>query len=313
MTPRRQAGDRLRRVVAMAPYIQERGEVAIAELAEVFAVSEAEVEADLNALFLCGVPPYTPDRMINVSIVDGHVSISFAEFFSRPLRLTPAEGFTLLATGWALLAVPGVESAGPLASALEKLERTLGAGEVVDVDMGDVDHLDVLRRAADARRSVELDYYSFGRDEVTARLVDPYSLGSVRGNWYLAGHCHTREDDRLFRLDRIRAVRETDQAFERPEGGGELPEDAFAGSPDDVDVLLSLPPEAGWVAESYPVEGLETLKSGRIHLRLRVAARPWLERLLLQVGAKGRVLEPRDWRGIGADAARRVLDRYESP
>jgi len=36
----------------------------------------------------------------------------------------------------------------------------------------------------------------------------------------------------------------------------------------------------------------------------------WLERLLLRLGAAATVVEPAEWRDIGARAARRVLDAY---
>ena len=49
---------------------------------------------------MCGLPPYTADRLIDVWVIDdGAVEIRLAEYFERPLRLTPAEGVALLAAG----------------------------------------------------------------------------------------------------------------------------------------------------------------------------------------------------------------------
>ena len=78
---------------------------------ERFEVSEGELERDLELLPLCGLPPYTADRLIDVWVVDGGVEIRLAEYFERPLRLTPAEGLALLAAGRALLSVPGSDEA----------------------------------------------------------------------------------------------------------------------------------------------------------------------------------------------------------
>ena len=63
------------------------------------------------------------------------MTIRLAEYFGRPLRLTPAEGLALLAAGRALLAVPGSDPEGPLATALAKLERALDLPDLV-VDVG---------------------------------------------------------------------------------------------------------------------------------------------------------------------------------
>lgn len=307
MSPRPQAAERLRRVLALVPYILRRGEASIAELSEAFGVAEEEIERDLQVLPFCGLPPYTPDRLIDVAVIDGHVSIRFAEYFERPLRLTASEGFALLAAGRALLEVPGADDGGPLATALDKLEAALGAREVVDVDMGAPSLVDRLREAAEARERVEIDYYSFGRDAMTSRVVEPYSVVSLGGHWYLAAYCHQAGDDRLFRVDRVRDLRPTGETFEpRAEGP---PADTFSPSPEDTRVTLDLPATAAWVVENYPVESVKE-RRGRLRVELIVSERPWLERVLLRVGPSARVVAPEEWRGIAAEAARRVLARY---
>ena len=138
MSPRPLAGSRLRRVLALVPWIAEHPGAALEEIAARFGVSEAELEHDLELLPLCGLPPYTPDRLIEVEIVDGHVWIRFAEYFDRPLRFSAEEGLALLTAGQALLAVPGSDERGALATALDKLAGALGATEGLSVEVGHV-------------------------------------------------------------------------------------------------------------------------------------------------------------------------------
>ena len=38
-----------------------------------------------------------------------------------------------------------------------------------------------------------------------------------------------------------------------------------------------------------------------------VASQRWLERLLVRLGPEAEVLEPAEWRDLGADVARRIL------
>ena len=67
--------------------------------------------------------------------------IRFADWFRRPLRLTPPEGLALVAAARALLSVPGQGGTGAdsaLNSAVAKLEMVLGAGgdEALDIELG---------------------------------------------------------------------------------------------------------------------------------------------------------------------------------
>lgn len=303
------AATRLRRALALLPYIAAHGEVTVAELAGVFGVSEDIIRDDLEVLPYCGLPPYTPDRLIGLVISGDTVSLKFAEYFSRPLRLTPAEGFALVAAGRALLAVHGSEREGPLATGLAKLEQALGAQDVLDVRLPEPDHLAVLREAADAAERVELDYYSFGRDAVTTRIVDPYSVVSLRGHWYLAAYCHQAGDERLFRVDRIRGVNRTGTEFERQTRAG-TPADVFHASPDDIRVTLDLPASATWVTETFPAEAVEE-KRGRVVMTMAASAMPVVERILLTVGPTAKVRLPKEWRSLGAEAAKRLLARYQ--
>ena len=44
-----------------------------------------------------------------------------------------------------------------------------------------------LRPAVADRHQVEIDYYSYGRDERTVRVVDPFRVFSDQGQWYVLG------------------------------------------------------------------------------------------------------------------------------
>jgi predicted DNA-binding transcriptional regulator YafY len=66
------------------------------------------------------------------------------------------------------------------------------------------------------RRQVEVVYWSASRDEQSRRVIDPYHLTSVQGDWFLVAYCHLREDVRMFAPARIRSLRQTGERFERP-------------------------------------------------------------------------------------------------
>jgi proteasome accessory factor C len=309
MSPTR-ADERLLRLLAIVPWVVAQDGPRVEEVCRRFGITESELVADLDLLFLCGLHPYTPDMLIEVDIADGRVWIRYADYFSRPLRLTAAEALAVVAAGAALLALPGTHGEGPLARGLAKLAGVLGLGEAVEVDLGPTPQavLATLQEAAAGRRQVEIDYYAYGRDERATRRIEPWSVFSAGGQWYVVGHCHRAAGERVFRVDRVRAARALETTFTPPPP---RPAPAvYTPRPDDPMILLELGPAARWVVEQYPHEGVEELGGGRCRVRLRVSERGWLERLLLRLGHDGRVVEGPE--AVGAAAAARLLRRYRS-
>lgn len=311
MSPRPTVGPRLQRVLALVPYIADHPGVTLDELAARFEIRARDLERDLELLWLCGLPPYTADRLIDVEIIDGHVSVRFAEYFGRPLRLTAAEGLGLLAAGRTLLAVPGSDPNGTLASALDKLAKAVGVGEGLEVDVRAAPHLESLHRAAREGERVEIDYYSFGRDALTTRVVEPRSVFHAFGQWYVDAYCHLAAAERLFRVDRVHAVRPTGESFTVPFGrDDDVTGPVYRPRPDDPRVTLRLAPEADWVVEAYPTESARAEPDGSSTVVLAVSEPAFIERLLLRLGPSVEVLDPPEQRLDAADAARRVLARY---
>lgn len=308
--PRIAVGDRLPRVLAYIPWIAEQDGPTIADVCARFDVDEKRLLADLDVLPFIGVPPYTPDALMEVTVEDGRVWIHYADFFSRPLRLTPEEGLSLIAAASVLRDLPGHDPDGPLERGLVKLADVLGVDPDL-VDVGEVDGavLDALMAGVDQHRQVTIRYYSYGRDERTERTIDPWRVFNDQGAWYVTAWCHRAEGERVFRLDRIERADLTDERFEPPE---ELPPPGvFHADVDDPRVTLELDPEAAWVAEQYPVEQAETTADDRLRVTLTVASPRWYDRLLLRLGSSATVVEaPAELSGRRAAAARSVLARY---
>jgi hypothetical protein len=84
--------------------------------------------------------------------------------------------------------------------------------------------LALIRQALAGGQALEMDYYTAGRDVVTHRIVEPYRLEERHGVHYLVGFCHRAQAERVFRLDRIRAI----APVPWPEEGG-LDQDWLAG------------------------------------------------------------------------------------
>jgi proteasome accessory factor C len=310
----------MRRVLAIVPWIVANPGHPVSEVAARFGLSESELLDDLNVVYMVGLPPYSPDALVDVQIDDeGRVTIRLADFFSRPLRLTPGQGLALVASSDGLLSIPGTDPDGALARALTKLAAALGIGDDgadrVEVRLGQAEQasLDRLRAAASAGTEVEIDYHSYNRDARTSRRIAPWRVFADAGQWYVHAWCHRAAGERIFRIDRI--VELTDlgvPASVRPdqagEGGG-----VFHPRDDDPRVTLELQPGAAWVTETYPCESVVEAADGTLTATLVVTAIPWLERLLVGLGPDGRVVSAdglADADQLAAGAASRILGRY---
>jgi proteasome accessory factor C len=304
------ADERLRRLLALVPWVVAHDGPTIEEVCTRFGLTESELIAELDLVWCCGVHPFTPDSLMEVNVEDGRVWIRYADWFDRPLRLTPEEGLALVAAGAALLAVPGSDPNGPLARGLRKLAEVLGIDPegAIEVTLGSVSEsvLASLREAVVRHQQVEIDYYVYGRDERTRRVIDPYAVFAAEGEWYLTAWCHLAQAERRFRVDRIRSLTLLDRTFEPP-ATPPAPE-VFEPRDDDPRVVLDLTARARWVAEQYPMESVEERSKGTLRVTLVVSEHAWLERLLLRLGPDATVVSGAE--GIGRGAADRVLARY---
>jgi len=310
------ASDRLRRLLALLPWVAAHEGPTVEEVCARFSLETEDLLADVALVSMVGVPPYSPGDLFDIVVEGGRVWVHLSPSFDRSLRLTPEEALGLVAAGASLLAVPGADPEGPLARGLAKVAATLGVDpeETIDVDLGYASAavLRALLDASAARRRVRLDYYTHGRDERTTREVDPYRVYADHGQWYVVGYDHLRDEERLFRVDRVVDIELLDDTFDLTDEPRTL--GLFEARADDPRVVLELAPEAAWVVEVYPVEAVETRPDGHIRVTLAISARPWLERLLLRLGPRARVISVEgdaSLAGCASEAATRVLARYK--
>ena len=312
------ATERLSRLLAMVPWLVHRQGIDVAEAARGLSVTEDQLRADLELLFMCGYGSM-PDQLIEVDSESGRIFIENADTIARPLRLGWDEAVTLVVGLRALEAVPGLHDDDAVGRALGKLETAVGdllsaADRVtarIDDEGVDAGLLATLRAALADRRRVHLVYDAAERDERTERDVDLMRVVSAEGRWYAEGWCHRAQDSRFFRLDRIRSVEVLDVDGTPPAEA--TPRDLSAGTYQPADdatvVTLVLEPAARWVTEYYPVaEHAQITATDGTHLeavRMIVSHLDWLVRLAVRLGGRLVVLEP-------AHVREQLIDRVQS-
>ena len=265
------ASDRFLRLLTIVPWIAGQDGPTLDEVCARFGMTRKQLLDDLQVVPLVGLPPYTPDTLIDVTIEGDRVWLRFADMFARPLRLTPEQGLALVAAGTAWTGLPGADAEGPLATALDKVAGVLGIdpGDAVSVALAGntrPDLLEALRRAVADHRRLRIDYYTYGRDRRTTREVDPYAVFADEGAWYMRGHCHLAGGERLFRVDRINEAELLDTVFPPPDESAarwaDRAGEVFTAAPELPRVTLDLAPVARWVVETYPVDEVTELDGG---------------------------------------------------
>jgi len=294
----------------MLPWVIANPGEPVAEVLERFGYSDdKELAGDLNIVFVCGLPGYGPGELMDAYIDEDEVVVDMADYFSRSLRLSPVEALSLLAAGMALMSTGQAPDA--LASGVAKLQQVLlpGGEDVLTVELAEEpETVATLRKAAADGIVVDMTYTGLASGETTRRLVEPWSVFSTLGNWYLSGFCRTAQAERVFRVDRIRTAGITGETFDPP---AEPPPPVVRYTPgeDDVRATIRLGPAARWVAEYYPVEVVSEDDDGLV-IRFSAGDPSVAARLLLRLGADAELTDGPEVNAALDDARSRILTRY---
>jgi predicted DNA-binding transcriptional regulator YafY len=176
-----------------------------------------------------------------------------------------------------------------------------------------------LDQAIAARRRLQVQYVpAYRPSEVTKREIDPYVVLPTGSSWHVVGWCHLRNDVRIFKIDRIKSMRETGATFE-PDPEFDVDEFLQAGwgitrvpdqDPVQVEILFE-GPAARWVSEElwHPSQSFDWRQDGRLLYRVRVPITEEFGRWVLRYGPLAEVLRPaalREWIAEQAEAMARV-------
>lgn len=225
--PPRDAMQDVRRALALLASLGENGSRRIDDTAMDLGVPAEEVERLVGVLMMCGVPPYSPDVLVDIEVDADTVAMrpGPADALRDPSCLTLAEAQALHAALSVLGRQLGADERAALASLLDKVESAIGlASDPAQVERlvrclpgpEDPDILGALRSAIVERRRVRIEHHSASLGRPVRRTVDPYRILDHGGVWYLLGMDERSGEQRFFRVDRISRVDGTGESFEPP-------------------------------------------------------------------------------------------------
>ena len=202
------------RLLDLVPYITTHQGISVKDLAKEFSISTEELLDDLNTLWMCGLPGYTPLELIDLSFESGYVSIRNAEILQK-VRLLTKEELVVVAIGLDFLRESISKDRVDLIAAIASLQIRIKSliGDIAQaLPTVDSAHRAVILRAIKERKDLEIEYHSLIRDEVSTRAVTPLELGEDKGIEVLLAYCSKALGFRTFRLDNVKQARLLDSS-----------------------------------------------------------------------------------------------------
>ena len=261
--------------------------------------------------------------------------LRYGYFYTEEVRAFPSfqvtegELFALLAAEKALQQYRGTPFERPLVSAFRKISESLP--DTVSINWADWDStlsfrttaeplvdlavLDRLSRAASKRRQLAIDYRKPGSKEVQQRIVDPYHIANVNGEWFLFAYCHLRKGIRTFAPIRMSQVRETGVIFRKNPTFSIEHElrNSFgihSGTQSHVVRIRFAESVADYIREKrwHPSQKLKELSDGGVELTMKLSGLAEIQRWILGWGGKAVVLAPAELSNAIREAAKLLLE-----
>jgi proteasome accessory factor B len=244
------------------------------------------------------------------------------------LQITEGELVALIVAEKALQQYRGTSFERPLISAIQKMEQALP--DTISLSLTDVEQtisfrtraepilnlelFDKIAKATAARQQLELTYRKPGQQQTELRLVDPYHLANINGEWFLFAYDHLRKDIRTFAPARIKALKTTGATFSRPQKFSleKRLRDSFGvhSGEGQFDISLRFTKDAAdYIREKkwHDSQQLVELKNGGVELRLKLSSLGEVQRWVLSWGGEAVVLAPRELQESVRQAAQNIL------
>ena len=247
------------------------------------------------------------------------------------MQITEGELFALIVAEKALQQYRGTSFEAPLLSALRKMQQALP--NTISINLSQVENaisfqtraepvldlkvFETLARATTERRRLELSYRKAGSQQPERRIVDPYHLANINGEWFLFAYDHLRKDIRTFVPARMKAIAETGETFPRPQKfslekrlSGSFGVQSGVG---EFRVVLRFSAQvADYIREKkwHDSQQLRELAGGALELRLKLSSLAEVARWVLSWGGDAKVLEPAELAQRVGNAALAIAENH---
>ena len=244
------------------------------------------------------------------------------------VQISEGELFAMLVAEKAMQQYRGTNFEKPLMSAFRKITDSLTDTLSFNLDEFDqsisfrtsaepvlnLDVIDALAKAAAGNRQLQFNYRKPGARKAASRVVDPYHLANVNGEWFLFAHCHLRNDIRTFTPARISDMKPTGKTFKPPKKFSleKRLRGSFAivtGDKEQKIVIRFNELVADYIREKrwHPTQRQRNLKDGGVELTMRLTSLNEVHRWVMTWCGNAQVIKPAELAQSVREAAQRIL------
>lgn len=296
------------RLIGILSLLLQKDTVTAPELATQFEVSRRTINRDIEDLCRAGIPVVTRQG------TGGGISIMENYRMERTL-LTNAEMQDILAGLRGLDSVNGTNRYGQLMEKLSAGSSDFMVGSqsvLIDLSSWYKDSLaPKIELIQDAIGScLELRFLYFSPKGEQERCIEPYYLIFRWSSWYVWGWCRSREDFRLFKLNRMEKLQLSEKFTRRPVPLPDLSnERVFPGG---IRVKALIDRDCKWrLVEEFGTGCFTEQADGRLLFQADYTDRENLLTWLLSFREKAEILEPADLREELRRTLLKTLEHYE--
>ena len=297
------AVDRAARALDLIPYILKNPGIDLSSIAEKFGITQKQVLADLDIIFLCGLPGYTPYELIDLSYEDGVVTVIDPQVLDKPRLFTESEAI-VLNLGLAIMkqALRDESTIQMIEELQDKLESKFKSlSDVSFVVKNPPNFYEVILKAIEEKSALAVTYHSISRDSLSDKVLFPQNIYVSAGNYYMSAIDLGSMQERNYRLDSIMDCAVSNVSYEQ---SGKLPELPANFSFKILTRNLFLIEKYAALFQSIENIDGDYIASGRI------GNAEWLQRLVISNAPDLRLLEPASLAVLIKERVNSAIDLY---
>ena len=296
---------KMERLIGILSILLQRDKITAPELAEQFEVSRRTIQRDIESLCQAGIPIATAQG------TGGGISILEGYRVDRTVLTTP-EMQAILAGLQSLDSVSGTRRYAQL---MEKLSAgSTGRDSHILIDLSSwyktslSPKIEAIHSAIRQHLTIRFTYFS--PKETALRTVEPYDLVFQWSSWYVWGWCRTRQDFRLFKLNRMTDLAPGEPFTPRPAPPPDLSAERIFPAKYQVTVLFD--PACRWrLVEEYGPDSFTIQPDGRLRFTWGFPDADSVLSWVLTFGEGAELTEPAELRQRLADLTATLARRYQ--
>ncbi len=296
------------RIIGIITVLQRKGKVTMPYLAEKFEVSKRTIARDIEAICAAGIPIVTSQG------ADGGVEIMNGFNFDTTV-FTKDELGTILTGLKALESVSALPSSSALSEKLYGKENIIPLDKNIMIDLSSFykdslsEKIKLLKQAALDKKCVTFHYY-YNKGE-SDKLVEPIMIVFKWSNWYVFGFCPERNDFRMYKLNRLWNLKQTEILFPQRE----IPEKKldFGQHFSDEYIISAVyePDEKYKLVEEYGPDSFTVREDGKLYAKWGFCDYNNAMNWFLGFGDRVEILEPEEFKQDYIKRLKKTLEKYE--